>query len=73
MVLMVVRFVFVNSIRISHFGEKPDSGGRPAKDNSTIIIITSIVGEFGQANPRSVIDFAVDVSSVINIEVVIII
>lgn len=38
------KLCFVSSIRINHFGRKPDSGGRPPRDNKIKGVIAVNIG-----------------------------
>lgn len=49
------RFCLVNSWRISHFGVKPVSGGRPPRDKRIKGVRDVIVGIFAQEEARVLI------------------
>lgn len=49
------RSCFVNSCRISHFGMKPVSGGRPPSESKRRAVVDTIVGAFGQVRARVLI------------------
>lgn len=46
---------FVSSCRISHFGIKPVSGGRPPRDSRVSIVVTVITGVFDQVRANVLI------------------
>lgn len=55
------RFCVVSSCRISHFGMKPVSGGRPPRDRSVRAAVEVMIGVFGQAI-ASVLIFVAEVN-----------
>lgn len=42
----MIRFCFVSSCRISHFGINPDNGGRPPSDSRVIRAMIDRSGDF---------------------------